>query len=158
MSNILNCLVHFGFNLFGCNIRQREKNTVCVKGIITTSILKHGAQFFNEDCQPILIELADMSVALKGGDRRKRRKLEEKEGFDTDAYSPSSSSSSSSSITSYTCTLREDDPSRLLQPTCSGQCDFEDGWVFTHSPTSIHTYPYRPVGPELGPAPMDISD
>jgi hypothetical protein len=142
MSNILNCLVNFGFSL--------------VKGILTTSILKYGAQF-NEDSQPILIELADMSVALKGGDRRKRRKLEkEKEGFDTDAYSPSSSSSSS--ITSYTCTLRKDDPSRLLQPTCSGQCDFEDGWVFTHSPTSIHTYPYRPTGPELGPAPMDISD
>jgi hypothetical protein len=80
MSNILNCLVNFGFSLFGCN--QREKNTVCVKGILTC-ILKYGAQF-NEDSQPILIELADMSVALKGGDRRKLEK--EKEGFDTDAW------------------------------------------------------------------------
>jgi hypothetical protein len=151
MSNMLNYLVNFGSSPFGCNVRQREKNTVCVKGILAC-ILKYGAQF-NEDSQPILIELADMSVALKGGDRRKLEK--EKEGFDTNAYPPPSSSSS---VTSYTCTLRKDDPSCLLQPTCSGQCDFEDGWVFTHLPTSGHIYPYRPTGPELGHVPVDISD
>ena len=106
MSNILNCLVNFGFSLLGCNVWQREKTTVCVKGILTTGILKYGAQF-NEDSQPILIELADMSIALKGGDRRKLEK--EKEGFDTDAYS-------------------------------------EDGWEFTHSPSSVLMYPYRPTG------------
>jgi hypothetical protein len=111
MSNILNCLVTFGFSLFGCNVRQREKTTVLVKGILTTSILKYGAKF-NEESQPILIELADMSVALKGGDRRK---------FDTDAYP-------------------------------------EDGWVFTHLPSSVLIYPYRPTGPGLGLVPMDISD
>jgi hypothetical protein len=117
-------LVNLRFSLFGCN-------TVCMKGILSTGILKYGAQF-NEDSQPILIELADMSVASKGGDRRKLEKG--KEGFDTDAYSPPSPpSSSSSSITSY---------------TCSGQCDFEEGWVFTHLPTSVDTYPYRPTGPE----------
>jgi hypothetical protein len=71
-------LVNLGFSLFGCN-------TVCVKGILSTGILKYGAQF-NEDSQPILIELADMSVASKGGDRRKLEKG--KEGFDTDAYPP----------------------------------------------------------------------
>jgi hypothetical protein len=71
-------LVNLRFSLFGCN-------TVCMKGILSTGILKYGAQF-NEDSQPILIELADMSVASKGGDRRKLEKG--KEGFDTDAYSP----------------------------------------------------------------------
>jgi len=79
---------------------------VCVKGILTAGI-KYGAQF-NDYSQPILIELADMSVALKDEDRRKLEK--EKEGFDTDAYS-------------------------------------EDGWVFTHSPSSVLMYPYRPTGP-----------
>jgi hypothetical protein len=70
MSNIVNYLVNLGFSIFA------------------TGILKYGAQF-NEDSQPILIELADISVALKGGDRRKRRKLEkEKEDLDTDAYPP----------------------------------------------------------------------
>jgi hypothetical protein len=117
MSNTLNYLVNLGFSLFGCNVRQREKNTVWVKEILTiTGILKYGAQF-NEDSQPILIEL-----------------------------------------TEYTRTLRKDNPSRLLKPICSGQCDFEDGCVFTPLPTPVLIYPYRPTGPELGPVPMDISD
>ena len=65
MSNFVDYLVNLGFSLFGCNARQQEKNTVCLKGILTTGILKYGAQF-NEDSQPIPIEFADMSVALKG--------------------------------------------------------------------------------------------
>ncbi|OEU19370.1 hypothetical protein FRACYDRAFT_235420 [Fragilariopsis cylindrus CCMP1102] len=124
MSDIVNYLINLGFSLFGCN------TVICVKGILTTGILEYGAQF-NDDSHPILIELAD--IPSKGGDRRKLEK--EKEGFDTDAYFPPSSSS----ITSY---------------TCSGQRDFEEGWVFTHLPTSVDTYPYRPTGP----VPMDISD
>ena len=164
MLNILNCLVNFGFHLFGYN-NDRLK---CVKRhssslgriLYRACMLKHGVAF-TDDGQRILI--AGMTAALRGEDWKNKRiapanigaairrgweTFKEKDGFDSDSHS----SSASSSITSI-CTLHKNDPNRLLllKPECPGQCNFEDDCEFLPAPNSYHYFPYRPTGPGLGP-------